>query len=302
MKIRFWGTRGSIPTPGPTTVRYGGNTSCIEVRSSRGTLVILEGGSGLFPLGRHLARTEPRPVRGYLLLTHTHWDHIQGIPHFEPAYEAGNRFTLYAPRDPNAPLEEVMRRQMSDNPPRSLERIRPQMDFVEISEGRFELDDIRVTAMYLNHTALTLGYRLEADGKVVTHATDVEPSARSLLRSDSGDLARVRRDRHGKVRAILHREDARLVEFAQGSDVYIQDSQYTPEEYPSHVGWGHSPCDFSTDVALAAEVRCFYLFHHDPNHSDDFIDEMVDRCRRRAARFEDAPEIYGAAEGLEVEV
>jgi phosphoribosyl 1,2-cyclic phosphodiesterase len=284
-------------------VRYGGNTSCIEVRSEAGTLLILEGGSGLYRLGRHLMEHEPRPIQGYILLSHTHWDHIQGLPFFGPAYEEGNRFQLMAPRDPETPLQKIIAGAMSfENPPYSLDRILPQVEFQPLDEGVYQLGDIKVTAQFVNHTAICMGYRLEADGRVLTYCSDVEPSARRFLRSDSGDLGEVRRDPSGKVQAILHREDARLVALAQGAHVYIQDAQYTPEEYQSHRGWGHSPCDFATDVALAAEVGRFVLFHHDPAHTDEFIDRMVESCRRRAARFDGAPEILAAAEGLELVV
>lgn len=299
MRVRFWGTRGSIPTPGPRTVRYGGNTLCVEVRAADGTLIVLDGGSGLFPLGRRLLASEPRPIQAHIMLTHTHWDHIQGIPFFGPIYEEGNLVRVYAPRDPKTPLRQLLEGQMSfHNAPAPS----PAVEYVELDEQEFTIGSVRVVTQYLNHTALCLGYRLEADGRVLTHCTDVEPHARSLLRSDSGDLGRVRKDRWGKVRAILHREDARLVSFAQGSDLHIQDSMYTPEEYPSKLGWGHSPCDFSTDVALAAEVRRFVLFHHDPEHDDEFVDAMVERCRQRVSRFDEPPEVFGAWEGLEIDL
>lgn len=303
MKIRFWGTRGSIPTPGPGTVRYGGNTLCVEVRTADGTLLILDAGSGLFALGRHLQATELRPLQAHILLTHTHWDHIQGLPFFAPAHEAGNRVCVWAPKEPRRSIRDLLESQLVfSNAPYHLESMAGQLQFRELAEEEFRIGDVRITTQFLNHTVLCLGYRIEADGQVLVHCTDVEPHLGRLLRRDHRDSGRRLGDRSAMRAGILHREDARLVSFARGADLYIQDSMYTSEEYVSRRGWGHSSCDFATDVALAAEVRRFVMFHHDPDHEDDFLEGMLESCRERVSQYEAPPQILGAWEGLELEL
>ncbi len=303
VKVRFWGTRGSIPTPGPLTVRHGGNTLCVEVRTADGALLILDAGSGIFPLGLHLDRTESRPLQAHLLLTHTHWDHIQGLPFFTPAHVPGNQLCVWAPRDPRRTIRELLEAQAScNNIPYHLETMAGQLLFRELAEEEFCIGKTRIRTQFLNHTVLCLGYRIEADGQVLVHCTDVEPHLGGLLRKDRKDSGLASRDRSAMREGIMHREDARLVSFARGADLYIQDSMYTPEEYSSRRGWGHSPCDFAIDVALAAEVRRFVLFHHDPDHEDAFLDAMVETCRERAARYQDPPQVLGAWEGLEIDL
>lgn len=284
-------------------MRYGGNTLCVEVRTADGTLLILDAGSGLFPLGRHLQATESPPLQVHILLSHTHWDHIQGLPFFAPAHEAGNRVCVWAPKEPKRSIQDLLESQLLfSNAPYHLESMAGQFQFRELGEEEFRIGEVRIKTQFLNHTVLCLGYRIEADGQVLVHCTDVEPHLGRLLRRDHRDSGRRLRDRSAMRAGILHREDARLVSFAQGADLYIQDSMYTAEEYISRRGWGHSPCDFATDVALAAEVRRFVIFHHDPDHGDEFLEEMIESCRERASQYEAPPQILGAREGLELDL
>ena len=184
MHVTFWGTRGSIPVPGPSTLRYGGNTSCVEVRSAAGTLVVLDCGTGSFGLGQALAaevRAKATPLHGHVLITHTHWDHIQGMPFFAPFFMPGHEWDLYAPRGLIGSLRETLCGQMQSTYfPVSLDQLGAAIRYHELVEGEFNIADIHVRAQYLNHTALTLGYRLEADGAAIVYACDHEPYARQL--------------------------------------------------------------------------------------------------------------------------
>src|SRR3712207_2391745 len=184
MLVRFHGTRGSIPIPGPRTLRYGGNTSCVEVRSAAGTLVVLDCGTGSFGLGQDLmkeAEVSGTALRGHVLISHTHWDHIQGIPFFAPFFMPGQEWDLYAPRGLIGSLRETLCGQMQSTYfPVSLDQLGATIRYHELVEGEFSLGDIHVRAQYLNHPALTLGYRLEVDGAAVVYACDHEPYARHL--------------------------------------------------------------------------------------------------------------------------
>jgi CheY-like chemotaxis protein len=283
MRIRFWGTRGSIPKPGPATVRYGGNTSCVEVRAD-GTLIVLDCGTGAHELGQQLVAAHPGPMRGRLLITHTHWDHIQGFPFFAPLFVAGSEWDVYAPRQMGRTLEEILGRQMHRTYfPVPLGELAATIRYHELTEGAFDLDGVRVTTRYLNHPAPSLGYRLESNGVVVVYATDHEPHSRHHPGA-TGEAAPV------------HREDARHIEFLAGADLVIHDATYTLEEYPARLSWGHTPAEWAVDFAVAAHARRLALFHHEPSRSDRAIDQLLATCRQRLPA-RDAPEIFAAAEG-----
>jgi CheY-like chemotaxis protein/phosphoribosyl 1,2-cyclic phosphodiesterase len=296
MRIRFWGTRGSLAKPGPTTLRYGGNTSCVEVRTADGTLIVLDCGTGAHGLGQSLVASGERPLRGHLLITHTHWDHIQGFPFFAPLFIPGNEWDLYAPGGLGQHLETTLAGQMEYTYfPVKLNDLGATLRWHDLGEGAFDVGGVRATAHYLNHPALALGYRLEAGGVSVVYATDHEPHARAL--PDPGrPVGPDRRD------SPVHREDRRHVEFLTGADLVIHDSQYTAEEYPQKVGWGHTPVEWTVDYAVAAGARRLALFHHDPLRDDDALDRVLEACRRRAAAAGSPLEVLAAAEGQVVEL
>jgi phosphoribosyl 1,2-cyclic phosphodiesterase/CheY-like chemotaxis protein len=298
MRVRFWGTRGSIPKPGPATVRYGGNTSCTEVRARDGTLVVLDCGTGAHELARHL-RTQPRapagsqlraPAGEHLLIGHTHWDHIQGFPFFDPLFQTEGAWQVYAPGDRADRLEATFASQMSyEFHPVALGDTRAAVQFHALREGRFAVGGIGVTAQYLHHPALTLGYRLEADGAALVYASDHEPHALPGPVAPPGA-------------APLHLEDQRHVQFLTGADLVIHDAQYLLSEFPVRRGWGHTPVECAVDYAVAAGARRLALFHHDPERSDDEVDRLVDVACARAARAGSELEVFAAAEGQELEL
>jgi ribonuclease BN (tRNA processing enzyme) len=285
MRVRFFGTRGSIATPGPHTLRYGGNTSCIEVQSSAGTLVILDMGTGATVLGRELmARGEPS--RGHILISHTHWDHIQGIPFFAPLFVPGFEWDIYGPRGLHQGLRQTLAGQMQSTYfPVTLEQLGATIRYRELVEGRLRIGDIEVTCRYLNHPALTLGYRLEADGAAFVYACDHEPHSHALA-TGVGDFLG---------------EDRRHAEFLAGADLVVHDAQYRASEYPQKIGWGHSTIEYACAVARLAKVGQLALTHHDPMRDDAAIDALVDSLRTEGFRPA-GPHVFAAAEGHEVEL
>jgi phosphoribosyl 1,2-cyclic phosphodiesterase len=295
MRVRFWGTRGSVPTPGPATVRYGGNTACVEMRTNAGTFFIFDSGTGIRELGLHLAR-QGGPVSAHLMLGHTHWDHISGFPFFSPAFVPGNRLLIYGARDLDRSLRDVLAGQMHYTYfPVPLGELRAEIEFSELEEGEITIEDAVVRTHYLNHTAVCMGYRVEADGVSVAYVTDHEPYG--LV---AGSVAANASDGHPRRAGFLHGGDRRLIDFVRGVDLLIQDSQYTPEEYAERRGWGHSSWDYVTDVAVEAGARRLALFHHEPTHDDDVIDRMVEHSRTRARAGGSDVELFAAAEGHEI--
>ncbi|HEX3176462.1 MAG TPA: MBL fold metallo-hydrolase [Methylomirabilota bacterium] len=283
MRVRFWGTRGSIAKPGAGTVRYGGNTSCVEVRSDSGLLLVLDCGTGAHALG-HALMAQRGPRRGHILITHTHWDHIQGFPFFAPLFAPGDEWDVYAPRGLRESLRETLAGQMQYTYfPITLEQFAATVRYHDLVEGEFAIGDIRVSTRYLNHPALTLGYRLEADGATLVYATDHEPHSRALAEGLAGELTG---------------EDRRHAQFLAGADLLIHDAQYTVAEYASKIGWGHSTVDSVATLARDADVRRVALFHHDPHRDDAGLDAVVAAARRTASTVD----LFAAAEGQTLDV
>jgi phosphoribosyl 1,2-cyclic phosphodiesterase len=286
MKVRFWGTRGSIPRPGPRVLRYGGNTACVEVRSAAGTTIVIDCGTGAVDLGGTLCR-EGRAGRGALLISHTHWDHIQGLPFFSPFFVQGAEWDVFAPRGLSRSLQETLSGQMQHAYfPITLDEFAAKIRYHELVEGAFEYEDFRVSTHYLDHPALTLGYRLEADGGAVVYASDHESVGRQAVPGP--------RELGGSERSH--------VAFLRDADLVIHDAQYTVAEYPTKVGWGHSTPDYAAAVCVAAGARRLALTHHDPDRSDDEVDAIVEALRDGVRSRGETLEALGAAEGAVIEL
>ena len=291
MKLRFWGTRGSIAVPGPSTVRYGGNTSCVEL-SSDDVLIVLDCGTGVRELGLNLLRTRKPPIEAHILLSHTHWDHIQGFPFFPPALMPGNHITVYSARGYEKPLKDVLSGQMDYTYfPLKLAQMASDIQFREVDEETFDIGHVQVKTHFLNHTTLTMGYRLMSGGQTVVYATDTEPfGTYHLGAATDGDLHQ----------QFVHEGDVRFVNFVDGADVLIHDAQYTEAEMPSKVGWGHSSVDYAVEIALAAHVRHLVLFHHDTTRTDDQVDELEQYAQRKVRERGAGLIVTAAAEGTEI--
>jgi diguanylate cyclase (GGDEF)-like protein len=285
LHVRFWGTRGSIAAPGDRTARYGGNTSCVEVRAGDGTVIVLDCGTGARELGLHLVRTMSAPVRLHLFIGHTHWDHIQGFPFFVPAFLPGAELNVYAPLGFQQSLEEAMSGQMEYSYfPVKLRDLRSRIHFTELEEGFFRVGEVLVETQYLNHTAPTIAYRMSNGGASIAYVTDHEP----FWGAENGQLN--------------HPGDQRHIAFMRGADLVIHDAQYTEEEYTNRVGWGHSTVEYAIQVARAAEVKRLALFHHDPTHDDAFMDRFEASARARMAALGGSVDVFAAREGTEFEI
>jgi phosphoribosyl 1,2-cyclic phosphodiesterase/DNA-binding response OmpR family regulator len=288
VQVTFWGTRGSIAKAGPTTVRYGGNTSCVSVRTDSGTLLVIDCGTGIHELGQVLA-SDGNPVDGHLLIGHTHWDHIQGLPFFTPLFQEGNSWHVYGPRGLDTSIDKALAGQMQYTYfPVQLLDFGATIEYHDLVEGQFEIDDITVTTRYLHHPALTLGFRIEADGVILVYSSDHEPSTPEAAAADRKDVAG------------LNRQEAQHIEFLRDADLLIHDAQYLAEEYPSKVGWGHSTVEYVVDAAAAANARRLALYHHDPTRTDDAVDELLDMARARAREMGFKGEVFAATEGATV--
>lgn len=295
VRIKFWGVRGSIPTPGPTTLQYGGNTSCIEVRAG-GQIVILDAGTGLRLLGRQLqAEFGEQPLNLTLLLTHTHWDHIQGLPFFLPVYQPNNQLRILGYEGARLGLETVLSSQM-ESPffPIGLKEVPANIKIEELKEWEFELGGVRAQACYACHPGVCVGYRLDVAGRSIAFFPDNELRDDSHL-SPQGST-------RGRQVCPCRNGERKLADFVQGVDVLVMDSQYDAEEYEKHVGWGHGCVDKVVELAIEARARHLYLFHHDPNHDDAKITEMLAHARKLAAAKSTTLQVEAAREGLTLEL
>ncbi|MEA1903955.1 MAG: MBL fold metallo-hydrolase [Actinomycetota bacterium] len=273
MKFKLWGTRGSIASAGPDTVRYGGNTASVELRTSTGCVVILDAGSGIRTLGKELGSEQ----RIDILLSHLHMDHVQGLPFFGPLLDPEVEVHLWGPISTTHTLRERLSRYLS--PPLFPIRVRelPNVVFHDVPPGEFSIDTLAITADLITHPGSTLGYRFAEDGSVLAYMPDHEPAL-------------------GNPRFPGVSDWTSGYSLAKGADVLIHDAQYTEEEYSTRVGWGHTTFSQLGKYATMTEVSRLVTFHHDPAHSDDFLDEAHVALMSRA----DGYEVIAGKVGLEM--
>ncbi len=309
MKIKFWGVRGSIPVPGPDTARYGGNTACVEVCGDNGECIILDAGSGVRVLGLDLMKRGPLPPI-HILISHTHWDHIQGFPFFVPCYIPGTAVQVKGPVHyiENNTIRNVFDIQMQyEFFPVSNQQLGANIDYETLAETTLAIGGIQIQTQFVNHPVRCLSYRLTENGRSVVYATDHEPYYNLFdsgddtgdgEESENGDLL------FGDVDTTVGDANQRFVEFIRSADLFITDSQYTPDEYPAvKRNWGHSSWDYCLEWMKAAGTRQMVLTHHDPLRTDSQLEDILKSVHRTAGeKGLDPNAVMMAREGIEITV
>jgi phosphoribosyl 1,2-cyclic phosphodiesterase len=296
-KIKFWGVRGSIPTPGRSTVHYGGNTSCVEVRFKEGPFFILDAGTGIRELGKFLQQQNEK-IRVFIFISHFHWDHIQGLPFFRPAFDAENSITIAGSDDAAAKLAQIISFQMDPTYfPVTIEDMNANISFRSLKEEKFAIEGVEIQTLYLNHPGYALGYRFSYKNHCLVYISDNEPFHQSPDSERSVSTA-------GEVPAVEQAFDnfyedknKKLIEFCRKADVLIHDAQFLPEEYESRKTWGHSPFHYPIDLALQSQVKSLILFHHDPDHGDKAISQMLQQSRKIIRKRRSSLKCEAAREG-----
>jgi len=295
MRLKFWGVRGSIPSPGEKTMRYGGNTTCLEVRTDDNDLIILDGGTGIFPLAQTLLKE--LPVTAHIFNTHSHWDHIQGLPFFIPIFIPGNTVRLHGAFDPvsGEGPERIMNVQLQYSyfPVREAE-MKSRFEYVAVMPNEaIVIGSTVITPILLNHPVINLGYRIDCNGKSIFFTGDHEPHFNIY---DPGD------DGYAEYQELIEEQRQSIVEAIRGVDVLVADSAYTPDEYRSKKGWGHGTFDSCMQLARDAGVKILYCTHHEPTRSDDELEKVFAEALARHADKLSGLDVRLAQEGTEIVV
>ena len=275
MKCTFWGVRGSISAPGNQTAGYGGNTSCIELRSEKGDLFILDAGTGLRKLGLHLMETG-QPLHANLLLTHAHWDHIEGIPFFKPFYFKKNHINLYGSPSSKYKTKDVLRHALTQPFfPIGLNDLKADIDIIDITSDTLKINTMRIDILLVNHPSRTIAYKFNENNKTLIYMTDNELFC--------------------PTNVVMKYE--KIVDFCADADVLIHDAMYTQDQWTNYKGWGHSSIPNAVQLGLDANVVNLFLFHHDPERTDKQVETVLKECRQMVKKAKKDCHVEAAAEG-----
>ncbi|MDE1889961.1 MAG: MBL fold metallo-hydrolase [Planctomycetota bacterium] len=288
IKVKFWGVRGSIPTPGVKYVKYGGNTPCVEVLLPNNQLFIFDAGTGIRELGNTLCKGRKKH-KIHVFLSHFHWDHIQGLPFFMPSYIKGNNIVVLGMDLEGARLDKIISNQMeSIYFPIKLHTLAANFQFQILAEGSNDIEGTRVDAIYINHPGQAMGYVVNFEKVKICYLSDNE-------------LVPLWAAKYSET-AYRSNTREKILKLISGADLLIHDAQYTDEEYKTKVGWGHSPFGEVMRLAKDGRVKKLALFHHDPDHFDEHIDVLVADCdcKENPSRFSHVMECFAAHEGMEL--
>ncbi len=296
MKLKVWGCRGSIAVPGKQTVKYGGNTTCYEIRSNDGDLLILDSGTGFRELGASLI--PQMPLSAHIVISHTHYDHVIGYPFFAPFYVPTNEFKLYGPAVFDKNFRTVMKELLSYSFfPVRLDELAAKMTYKDMHEGTIQMGPFLVEATFANHPVTTLAYRITCDGKTIVYTGDTEPLINHLEQEKDADPEDI-----AEVQDVIDEQNIKWTNFLSNADLALYDAQYTPEEYPQFKGWGHTAMDDAIEFCSKANVKKLLLTHHEPKRSDQDIDNLLIRWQNESLKQNLNIEIDFAKEGTTYEL
>jgi phosphoribosyl 1,2-cyclic phosphodiesterase len=287
MLVRFWGTRGSIPVPGEKTIKYGGNTPCVEVRSKDNDLIILDGGSGLRELGNNLINNHEKVIN--IFISHYHWDHIQGIPFFVPLYNSSNNVTFFGLSNSGVGIKKLLGNQMNpSNFPIDFNELKAEINFEEIkSNKKYKIGDIEITTLLVNHPAPALTYKLVENGKSIVYMTDNEIKINENSLDDPINIQNLNKE---------------ILDFCHGADYLIHDSMYEESSIKNKRGWGHSSNITLANFSILAEIKNLILFHYNPDYTDEKIDRLLLETKDFIHKKGSTLSCIAASENLEITV
>jgi phosphoribosyl 1,2-cyclic phosphodiesterase len=300
--LKFWGVRGSIPTPGKTTLRYGGNTPCIELKFSKGPHFILDAGTGIRELGKKMIKNNSGQ-HSYIFISHFHWDHIQGLPFFRPAFDDKNTLVILGADDVTNKLPDIISFQMDPKFfPISIEDMKAKIEFRSIKEEQFAIDGVEIETIFLNHPGYALGFGFNYNNKKIVYISDNEPFQANGDQFDN----KIQKPEDAQLNEAFDRfienKEEKLINFCSGADVLIHDSQFLPKEYEEKKMWGHSPFNYSVELAIKSNSRLLVLFHHDPDHDDNTIDKILKLSEKIIHSSSKKIKCLAAKEGLSINI
>ena len=292
VRVKFWGVRGSLPSPGPATTSVGGNTACVEIRVDD-RIIILDAGTGIRELGVALGEEfKETPLDLALLISHTHWDHIHGLPFFQPAYRAGNRLRIFGCKSPGMGLGEALSRQMEPAWfPVPMASMPADITVTELNTATISIGPVEIRVARVNHPGAALGYRLQTGRGAIVYIPDCEPAGMDAPPVPCGAAA---------PGPFIDATGPGLVEFIRDADLLIMDGQYDRREYVERTGWGHACIEDTVAAAASANVKQLCIFHHDPGHDDARVLQKIAGARQQAQEAGSPLKIEAAREGMEI--